>query len=107
MNRRQMLGAAALAAVAVPVAAKPPMGQRISCETGDPGERLYSLLCAEGKFLKVFLNGKEIDGVVTADPEAGTIKRIVKSSNGNIAFNRVTGEVFHETLTGEVRWVAV
>lgn len=111
MNRRQlMFGGSALAA-AVPAiaatAAAPASANRISCEKGDPGERLYAELCGDRKHAKVYLDGVLQDECVTADPGLGMVKRAVVTERGNIALNRSTGEIFYETVFGVVRWEAV
>jgi hypothetical protein len=111
MNRRQIIaglgiGGAAVAAGAV-ATAKPPPSARISCEKGDPGERLYSILCGDRKEIKIYLNGVEVkDGVVTVDPQLGMIKRAVVTPGGNRAYNNVTGELYYEEVFGEVHWEA-
>ena len=112
MNRRQIFGGTAAGAAAIatvglaqPSLAKPTSGLRISCEKGDPGEHLYAELCADGKHVTVYFNGKEQKGCLTADPGLSLIKRHVETEKGNYAHTPQNGFVY-ETVYGHVRWTA-
>ena len=108
MNRRQLFGGAIAApAILAAAAATGSSRDRISTETGDPGERRYAELCGDGMQALVFLDGVEQEGCVTADPGLGLVKRAVRTAKGNIAINHATSEIFYETVYGEVTWKAV
>lgn len=64
-------------------------------------------LCGDCLTPRIYLDGVEQKEVVTADPGAGTVKRLVRTPGGNIGFNPVTGEIQYETVCGDVRWEAV
>lgn len=107
LDRRSFLrGVAAAPLAAVPLSAPLPGRacdfSRVSCEKGDPGELAYCLACADGKSIKVFLDGVEQKLAVTADTAQGFVKRAIESDGGNLAFNRRTGEIFHEVVHGRV-----
>ncbi len=72
---------------------------RISVVKGDPGY-------CEAPFVwrtRIFLDGAEVKGVVTADEVAGTIRRIATDAQGRFRFDEVNGEAVYEDLTGTVR----
>lgn len=106
MNRRSLF-AAVIAAPAMMASRAKAGGRvsrdRISTEKGDPGERRYAELSGDGKRVRVFLDGVEQKDAVTADPGLGIVKRAVVTENGNIAINKATGEIFYETVSGDVR----
>ncbi|MBK3745291.1 hypothetical protein G3A39_39600 [Paraburkholderia aspalathi] len=111
MDRRSFFKGAAAAVVSAPIAITASIavakagGRRISSVSGDPGERLYTQLCGDGKIIKAYLNGAEQTLCVTADEAEGMIYRVVSTPGGNIAINHVTGEIMHETVYGDVRIV--
>lgn len=115
MNRRSViagiasmvpLGTMAVAHAKVephPMAVPKAAGRRISTVKGDPGERAYAELCGDGKVAKVFLDGEAQPDCVTVDEQDGSVVRAVRTPSGKLAFNRATGEIYHETVFGEVR----
>lgn len=112
MDRRSFLFGSAVAVAGAPVvtAASPIAvrkigGRRVSCVPGDPGERLYSQACGDGKTVKVFLDGAEQKWAETADESEGFVDRIVETPKGNVAINHVTGEILKERVYGDVRIV--
>src|SRR5690606_27382111 len=112
MDRRSFLRGSAVAVAGVPVVAAASCiavrklgGRRVSCVQGDPGERLYSQACGDGKTVKVFLDGVEQKWAETADEAEGFVDRIVETPQGNIAINRATGEILKERVYGDVRIV--
>ena len=112
MDRRSFLRGSAIAVTGVPAVAAPavaavlkPGGRRISIVRGDPGERLYSEACGDGKRVTVFLDGVEQKWCETADESDGFVDRIVETPGGNMAFNWAAGEVLKERVYGDVRIV--
>jgi hypothetical protein len=77
--------------------------ERISSEKGDPGERAYAIACGDGKRVTVFLDGVEQKYPITADAREGWVLRDVATPDGNLAWNRVTGEIYREVVHGVVR----
>lgn len=104
MDRRSFLCGSAVAVAGAPVVRKIG-GRRVSCVPGDPGELLYSQACGDGKTVKVFLDGVEQKWAETADEAEGFVDRIVETPQGNMAINRVTGEILKERVYGDVRVV--
>ncbi|BCH33150.1 hypothetical protein MesoLjLc_50800 [Mesorhizobium sp. L-8-10] len=107
MDRRSFLRGAAVAPIAVTGAAvqanSAPEGyERVSTETGDPGERAYAMACGDGKRIKVYLDGVEQQYCLTADARQGWVKRHVITEQGNVAFNRATEEILTEVVHGRV-----
>lgn len=106
MDRRSFLRAAAVLPLATPALALPGSGTegitRISCEAGDPGEIAFAKACGDGRKVIVLLNGVTCPDVKTADAVEGWVKRCIRTGNGNIAFNRVTGQILHEKVYGRV-----
>lgn len=106
MDRRSFLRGAAVAPIiaTLPAISSAPAGyERVSCEKGDPGERAYALARADGKTVKVYLDGVEQKHAVTADANEGWVKREVVSPAGNIAYNPATWEIYREIVHGVVR----
>ena len=92
-----------VAAVANIPAHSAPVGyERVSCETGDPGEVAYGMACADGKQIKVWLDGVEQTHCITADASEGWVKRLIVSPSGNVAINMATGEILTEVVRGAV-----
>lgn len=81
--------------------------QRISCEPEDSGFGLFSQTLSDGTKVLVFLDGVEVDKVITADPGRGEIERFVTDDKGDYVRNAKGDEVLRETLQGAVRWEAV
>lgn len=109
MNRRTFFGAisfgAAAGAYAVAlgvVAASERRGLRVSAERGDPGERIYGSLIADGRNVVVHLDGILQPRAITADEAEGFVLRTVTTAEGNIAWNPATGEVLRERVYGHV-----
>lgn len=110
MNRRAFFGAmaaapgvlAAAAGLSVALPGEPCSFRRVSCERGDPGERAYAILCGDQKSARIFLDGVEQRFAITADMDEGSVLRHVATPEGHIAFNRVTGEIYNETVYGRV-----
>ncbi|PZU87344.1 MAG: hypothetical protein DI527_18895 [Chelatococcus sp.] len=68
---------------------------------GDPGERAYGILRSEGLTPTVWLDGVDQKLVVTADVEAGFVRRLVTGPSGNIATD-AAGDVLEEDVFGKV-----
>lgn len=102
MNRRRFFGAAAVAVIAPNALAISP-GRRVSIVKGDPGERLYGCICADGGRVRVLLDGIEQPRALTADESLGFVDRLITSPGGNVAFNRATGELLEERVYGQVK----
>lgn len=107
MKRRDLFRAGAAIAIAgtagLPVMAAG--GRRVSIVKGDPGERLYAEACGDGKSVRVFLDGVEQRHAETADEAEGFVDRCVTTAEGNIAWNRRTGEILKERAHGRVEIV--
>lgn len=107
MKRRDLFRAGAVVAIAgatsMPVIAAG--GRRVSVVKGDPGERLYGEACGDGKSVRVFLDGVEQRHAETADEVEGFVDRCVTTAEGNIAWNRRTGEILKERVHGRVEIV--
>lgn len=89
----------------MPMKGEAPKGyERISSETGDPGERAFAMACGDGKNVKIYLDGVGQKYATMADAREGLVKRLVLTPEGNMAFNRVTNEMFTEIVSG---WVAI
>ena len=108
MNRRSFAKILPLGAIAIvhtpieAVAHGKPEGIRVSCEKGDPGERLYAELCGDKRRARVFLDGVEQHEALTADERLGIVRRFAMTSKGNLAFNLSTGEAYIEEVRGVV-----
>lgn len=79
------------------------MIERVSCERGDPGEKHYAMLCADGEKVKITLDGIEQIFCLTADSANGWIKKFVVSPGGRMAFNPATQEPLTEVVHGDVQ----
>jgi hypothetical protein len=102
MNRRDLfgLGAAAAAGIAGAATAAPRTGRRVSVDPGDPGEVTYQEFKIAGYEVRVFLDGVEVQGCVTADEAEGLIIRHPRDEKGHPT---ITGDGFtRETLRGHV-----
>lgn len=80
---------------------------RTSTDHGDPGERLFCQLRADGKKLRVWLNGIEEKDCITADPVAGYVVRAVRSPGGNLCLDSIQSDVLRETVHGHVITLAM
>lgn len=113
MDRRSFFKGALAAGVVAPVINSAQAGtpdpvrhdRRVSCLMGDPGERLYAELCGDGKKITVYLDGIEQKYAVTADEVEGMVYRPIMTPEGNLAINRATGDIPHETVYGRVQIV--
>lgn len=105
MNRRSFFRAAGIAPIILATVHVNGIAcefRRISCVTGDPGERAYGILCARGLQPTVWLDGVEQKLAETADIDLGMVMRAVDAGGGNIAYNKMTGDVLRETVYGRV-----
>lgn len=73
---------------------------RISVDRDDPGYAEWESLGETRYSAKVFLDGVEMRGVITADEEAGMVVRYRMKDNGLIVIEN--GDVVRETLYGVV-----
>jgi hypothetical protein len=71
---------------------------RLSVDTSDPG---YHPQAASGN-VKVFFDGSELSGCVTADEEQGVAVRFKKDSKGQYVLTPDCDDVEKETLHGKV-----
>jgi len=99
ITRRAFFSAAALASLC---GVAQSAGRRVSCVTGDPGERLYCEIVAQGKGIEVYLDGMLQRDAKTADEALGLVFRHAYASNGRPLYNRVSGEWIYETVYGDV-----
>lgn len=106
MDRRSFLvGAPLLAAASIFAPTTAPIrgkGRRISCVTGDPGERLYAEVRAAGLRPEVYLDGEMQELAITADEAEGMVVRAIKSRDGSLLFNPVTDKCVEEKVFGRV-----
>lgn len=76
---------------------------RISTNQDDRGYTAWQNIQSRGDCLKVYLDGHEQQGVVTADDEAGLVVRHVLNSDGQAQINpENTNEVWTEEVRGQV-----
>lgn len=91
----------ALPLVAAGVVTFPTHGiTRVSMEKGDPGEIPWGKLRADGKIVRVFLDGVPQKYCRTADAKEGWVNRLVLTDKGNIA--KGIDRVLDETVYGHV-----
>lgn len=76
---------------------------RLSCDKDDAGYLAWGKLNGDGQRVTVFLDGIQQKHVIMADDEAGELRRIVISENGNMAKGH--DEFISEVVHGEVRFV--
>lgn len=70
---------------------------RVSVDRGDPG-------CSNSvPFAKVFFDGAEVSGVITADEEKRMILQYVTDSEGRFQLNEARTEVLAQKRYGHVR----
>jgi hypothetical protein len=72
---------------------------RISVNRDDPGYENF----VSWQRARVFLDGVERNGVVTADEEARLIVMVARDEAGDVRLNKEGTEVLYETLYGHVR----
>lgn len=106
MDRRSFFRFFAAAPVAVATARPDLPGfaasyRRLSSESGDPGERAWAELAADGIYPKVYLDGVEQDLACTADVDLGMIRRAAKSPQGRLLMG-ADEQVMIETVYGRV-----
>jgi len=78
---------------------------RVSSVQGDVAEPFWASLIAEGKTVRVYLDGVEQPLADTADEQRGYIVRPATDSRGGIFVNTHTDQVIRETMFGEVKVV--
>lgn len=71
---------------------------RISVNTNDPGNANFNQI----GLVKVFLDGKEVENVITADEEQGFVIRVWLDENGKEFIDKATGTLQLENLHGVV-----
>lgn len=76
---------------------------RLSVDSNDPGNMLYGMMGSLGRQVRVFLGGKEVRDVITADDEEGFVLHFERDADGNVF--AIGDEVATETLTGDVKIV--
>lgn len=91
-------------AVQLPVELIARSRDRLSTHANDPGYQAFSELIAVGKNIRVFLDGQEVNMVVTADPGLGVLTRVVCNEDGSIYLQ--DDELLYEDLRGVVTWTA-
>lgn len=77
-------------------------GVRVSCRKGDPGERTFAEIHADGKSVAIYLDGAIQDNVVTADERDGMIIRYQTNDRGEVLLNPVEQCILEETVFGNV-----
>lgn len=91
-------------AVQLPVKLSARSRDRLSTAPGDPGYQAFSELIGAGKNIRIFLDGQEVNMVVTADPGLGVLTRLACDGDGS---PRLQGdELLYEDLRGVVTWKA-
>lgn len=79
---------------------------RISSDRGDPGYRQFMVARENGKTVRVYLDGVEVQKCIAADDEAGWVRRYVLDVNGKIQPDPNDPEViWEERVEGDVRIV--
>ncbi|MCK8780559.1 hypothetical protein M0654_11235 [Rhizobium sp. NTR19] len=77
---------------------------RVSTINDDPGFMPWAQARAEGRVIRVFLDGEEIDKCITADEETGLIVRPVLDVEGGCQVDPSTGsDLWTESVHGSVR----
>lgn len=71
---------------------------RVSSNPEDRGHDNY-----DGPFFRVFLDGTERDGILTADEEERMVVMVMRGESGQILVDHEKGEVRTEILYGDVR----
>jgi len=75
---------------------------RLSANPDDPGYAAWGEILSSGKSVRVFLNGIERSGVMTADETERFIVMAKRDERGEIVFDRQREEFVLETLRGDV-----
>lgn len=106
LNRRSFFRFAAAVPVAVATARPDLAGaatsyRRISTESGDPGERAWAMLRADGYHPQAYLDGVYQELACTADADEGMVRRGVATMDGNLCVG-ADEKVMMETVYGRV-----
>lgn len=81
--------------------AQPHGSRRVSVNEGDPGYRVFQHCGGYGSKWTVMLDGEELEGAVTADPDAGYVVVLARNAKGELY--GINGEVARETRYGRVQ----
>jgi hypothetical protein len=79
---------------------------RVSCYKDDPGYHQFMVARENGKTVRVYLNGDEVQKCTVADEESGFVKRCVLDTDGKFQIDPNDPEaIWEERVEGDVRIV--
>jgi hypothetical protein len=75
---------------------------RYSSDANDPGFFAWAQAMQNGKRPRIFLDGLEVPKCTMADDDTGEVTRIVLDGDGEPFIDLSKGELFYETVQGQV-----
>ncbi len=80
---------------------------RLSVEKDDPGYFAWKALGSKRHDIRIFVDGAEVKGAITADTAESFVIVNETDANGHICFDRASGEMYTKRITGcvEIRMV--
>lgn len=73
---------------------------RLSVEKDDPGYLAWQKLGNKRRDVRIFVDGAEVKNAITADAEEGFVIVNETGENGQILFDRKSGEIYTKRITG-------